>query len=43
MALMCVAVLFVVIVEEGSGLNDLGHSILKRINQLLQKEKDGSI
>ncbi len=43
MVLLCVAVLIAVIVDEGSGLNDRGHSILKRINQLLQKEKDGSI
>jgi hypothetical protein len=43
MVLLCVAVLINVIVDEEIGLDDRGHPILKRINQLLQKEKNGSI
>lgn len=35
--------MFIVIVDEGRGLNDRGHSILRRTDQLLQNKKDGSI
>jgi hypothetical protein len=41
--MLCEALLFVVIADDWSALNDLGHSILNRITQLLQNKKDGSI
>ncbi len=35
--------MFLVIVDEGSGLNDRGHSILKRIDHAALINSDGSI